>query len=189
MFPYFQFSILNSQLIMNWLDIVILILCGLGLIKGLHDGMVKQLVAVVALIIGIYLCSGVGKWLYGYLFQMDLFPQKGVLWISYLLGFALIVGVIMLAGNIVNRLINATPLSILNHLIGGVAGLVLMVLFISVILTLIEVFDTQSVIIPHDIKTGSHFYSLIKSILLDVFPGNLFDLKIDTLVTWMCRIT
>jgi len=162
---------------MNWLDITILILCIVGLVKGLYDGMIKQVVAVIALIIGIYLCSGVGKWLFGYLIQLEWFPQNVVLWMSYFIGFALIVGIILMAGGVVHRLVSATPLSIFNHFIGGIAGLVLMILFISVLLNLIELVDPQSTIITNEIKGGSQFYAIIKSIIADLFPGNLFDLQ------------
>jgi membrane protein required for colicin V production len=101
---------------MNWLDIVILCLLGVGLIKGLYDGVIKQVVSLVALIVGIYLCSGVAKWLCDYLIQLDWFPQGAVVVASYFLGFIIIVGIIVLAGRIVHRIIDATPLSIFNHL-------------------------------------------------------------------------
>jgi membrane protein required for colicin V production len=162
---------------MNWLDIVILCLLVIGLIKGLYDGVIKQVVSLVALIVGIYLCSGVAQWLCGYLIQLEWFPQGAVVVTGYFLGFLLIVGVIMLAGRIVNRIINATPLSIFNHLIGGLIGLVLMVVFISVLLNLVETVDHQSAILPQEIKVESRYYFMIKDIIPTLFPGNLFEWK------------
>jgi len=162
---------------MNWLDITILILCIVGLVKGFYDGMIKQVVAVIALIIGIYLCSGVAKWLFAYLIQLEWFPQNVVLWFSYLIGFVLIVGIILTAGGIVHRLVSATPLSIFNHFIGGLAGFILMILIISVLFNLIELVDPLSSIITKDIKEESRFYTTIKRIIEDLFPGNLFDLE------------
>ena len=166
---------------MNWLDIVIICLCIVGLIKGLYDGMIKQIVAIVALVIGIYLCSSVAKWLFGYLVQIDLFPQQAALLISYLLGFALIVGIISLAGHIVHRLIDATPLSIFNHLIGGLVGLVVMVLVISLFFNFLEAVDPNSAFISKEIKVESRFYLIIKDIISDIFPGKLFDTTIELL--------
>ena len=162
---------------MNWLDIVIVILCVAGIVKGLHDGMIKQLVAVGALIIGIYLCSGVAKWLFSYMIYLEWLPQHIGLWISYFLGFVLIVSIILLAGKVVHRLIDATPLSIFNHLIGGFVGLILMVLFISVLFNLIEMVDHQSSLLSPEIKTESRFYLIIKDIIPSLFPGNLFEIK------------
>ena len=160
---------------MNWLDIVIVCLVGIGLIKGLFDGMVKQVVSLVALIIGIYLSSGVAGWLCGYLEQLAWFPPKVIVPLSFFLGFVLIVGVILLAGNILQRLISATPLSIFDHLIGGILGLVLMVLFISLLFLIIENVDKQSVLITQEIKAESRFYAMIKSCIPTFFPGDLFD--------------
>ena len=161
---------------MNWLDIVIICLCVGGLIKGLIDGMIKQVVALFALICGIYLCSGVASWLYGYLTQIESFPPNAVIPSCFFLGFVLIVGVVLLAGNIIHRLISVTPLSIINHLTGGIIGLVLMILFISVVFNLLEVIDHGSVFISPAVKVESRFYYVIKSII-PVFPGDLFQLK------------
>ena len=164
---------------MNWLDITILCLCGIGLIKGLFDGMIKQIVALCALIIGLYLCSGVASWLCGFANELSWFPPNAVIPTSYFLGFVLIVGIILLAGSIIHRLISATPLSILNHLIGGFVGIILMVLFISVILNLMEIVDSQSTLLSQEIKNASRFYLVIKNIIPNIFPGNLFELNFD----------
>ena len=164
---------------MNWLDITILCLLGVGLIKGLVDGMIKQVVAVIALIIGIYLCSAIAVSLSDYLKQLAWFPKEAILVTSYLLGFVVIVGVILLAGNIVHRLIEATPLSFLNHIIGGFVGVVLTILMISVLFNLIEIVDHRSALLPHEIKIESRYYYVIKDIIASCFPGNLFGLKND----------
>ena len=175
--PYSLLLILNSQFRkMNWLDIIIIVLCVGGLIKGLIDGMIKQVVALFALICGIYLCSGVASWLYGYLMQIESFPANAIIPLCFILGFILIVGVVMLAGNIIHRLISVTPLSIINHLIGGIVGLLLMILFISVVINLLEIADVSANLIPPEIRDESRFYYIIKSII-PVFPGDLFQLK------------
>ena len=54
--------------------------------------------------------------------------------LSYVAGFLLIVGVILLAGEILTRVVGATPLSVLNHLVGGVLGLCFMMAFVSLLL-------------------------------------------------------
>ena len=167
---------------MNWLDIVVLCLLGAGLLKGLFDGMIKQLVAVAAFIIGLYLCAGAAQWLCGYLNQLEWFPGQAVFFTSYFLGFVLIVGIVLLAGFIVHKMISVTPLSIINHLGGGLVGLLLMVLFISFLLNLIEMFDATSTLLSQEIKSESRFYYIIKNIIPTIFPGNLFELKPEIVV-------
>jgi membrane protein required for colicin V production len=162
---------------MNWLDITILVILGIGLIKGLHDGMVRQIVACGAMIVGVYLCSAAGSWLRSYLEGLTWFPQGAVPVVSYFLGFVLVVAIVLLAGAIVNRIVEATPLSFLNHLCGALLGTLLTVLFISLIFNVIEMFDTGSVILSQEVKVESKYYQIIRDIIPSYFPGKLFPPK------------
>ena len=108
---------------MNWLDITLLCLAGIGFVKGLFDGVIKQVVSLIALVVAIFFCSKAAAWLKGYIVALNWFPPEGVTILSYVAGFLLIVGVIMLAGEIMSRVVGVTPLSVLNHLGGGVVGL------------------------------------------------------------------
>ncbi|MDH6311496.1 membrane protein required for colicin V production [Parabacteroides sp. PFB2-10] len=159
---------------MNWLDIVILCLAGVGIVKGLFDGIIKQVVSLIALVAGIFFCGKAAQWLRGYIIDLDWFPPEGVSIISYVLGFFLIVGIVLLAGEIVNRVVGVTPLSIINHLLGGVFGLLVMILFISLFFNLLEAIDSGSVLIRMQTKLDSRFYYTIKEILPTIFPSNLF---------------
>ena len=104
---------------MNWLDILLLCLAGLGLVKGLFDGGIRQVVSLIALVAAIFCCAQVADWLRGYILQLDWLPEYGVTVLSYLLGFMLIIGVLKLVGDAMSKLIGVTPLSSLNHLLGG----------------------------------------------------------------------
>ena len=56
------------------------------------------------------------------------FPEEGVTILSYIAGFILIMGVFILAGELVTKVVGATPLSVINHLFGGFFGLLVLVL-------------------------------------------------------------
>lgn len=86
-------------------------------------------------------------------------------------------GVVMLAGEVVHRVVGATPLSILNHLAGGLFGLGLMIVFVSLLLNILEVIDRGSVLIPRESKVESRFYYSVKEIVPTIYPGNLFSWK------------
>ena len=49
---------------MNWLDILLLLLAGIGFVKGLFDGVIKQVVLLIALWVGIFCCAKVAVWLH-----------------------------------------------------------------------------------------------------------------------------
>lgn len=159
---------------MNWLDITLLCLAGIGFVKGLFDGVIKQVVSLIALLVGIFFCTKAALWLRGYILALGWFPEQGVTVLSYVAGFLLIVGVILLAGEILTRVVGATPLSVLNHLVGGVLGLCFMMAFVSLLLNSMEMIDKGSVLIPRQAKVESHFYNSVKEIIPTIYFQNLF---------------
>ena len=159
---------------MNWLDITLLCLAGIGFVKGLFDGVIKQVVSLIALLVGIFFCTKAALWLRGYILALGWFPEQGVTVLSYVAGFLLIVGVILLAGEILTRVVGTTPLSVLNHLAGGVLGLCFMMAFISLLLNGMEMIDKGSVLIPRGAKVESRFYNSVKEIIPTIYFQNLF---------------
>ena len=159
---------------MNWLDIVLVCLAGIGFVKGLFDGVIKQVVSLIALLVGIFFCTKAALWLRGYILALGWFPEQGVTVLSYVAGFLLIVGVILLAGEILTRVVGATPLSVLKHLAGGVLGLCFMMAFISLLLNGMEMIDKGSVLIPRGAKVESRFYNSVKEIIPTIYFQNLF---------------
>ena len=152
-----------------------LCLAGIGLVKGLFDGIIKQVVSLIALLVAIFFCAKAAAWLRGYLIALDWFPSEGVTILSYVLGFMLIAGVVLLAGDLLHRLVGATPLGILNHLAGGIFGVGFMLLFLSLVFNVMDVVDRGSVLIPNRAKTESRFYRPIKEIVPTIYPHDLFS--------------
>ena len=74
---------------MNWLDITLLCLAGIGFVKGLFDGVIKQVVSLIALLVGIFFCTKAALWLRGYILALGWFPEQGVTVLSYVAGFLL----------------------------------------------------------------------------------------------------
>ena len=159
---------------MNWLDITLLCLAGIGFVKGLFDGVIKQVVSLIALLVGIFFCTKAALWLRGYILALGWFPEQGVTVLSYVAGFLLIVGVILLAGEILTRVVGVTPLSVLNHLAGGVLRLCFMMAFVSLLLNGIEMIDRGSVLISRQAKVESRFYNSVKEIIPTIYFQNLF---------------
>jgi membrane protein required for colicin V production len=162
---------------MNWLDIVLLCLAAIGLVKGLFDGVVRQVASLIALVIAIFLCGKVAALLKGYILSLGWFPEQGVTILSYIVGFLLIMGIVLLAGFVMHKIIDVTPLSVLNHLAGGLFGLLLMVVFISLLLNLIEIIDRGSALISLETKVESRFYDPVKRIIPTIYPSGLFSIE------------
>ena len=49
---------------MNWLDITLLCLAGIGFVKGLFDGIIKQVVSLIALVIFLRESGGLAERIY-----------------------------------------------------------------------------------------------------------------------------
>jgi membrane protein required for colicin V production len=162
---------------MNWLDMTLICLAIVGFIKGCMDGFVRQIIAFVALIAALYLCSNVAESLRGYLLQTAWFPEYGVTMASYVLAFLLIGGVILLVGGMLHKMINLTPLSVPNHLAGGIFGLVVTVLFLSLTLNILDSVDRRSMIISHETKVESLLYLQVREIGPALYPVELFIWK------------
>lgn len=159
---------------MNWLDIVILCLAGIGFVKGLFDGFIKQVVSLIALLFAIFFCGEVADWLKDYIMALGWFPEEGVSIICYILGFFLILGTLALAGEILSHVVGATPLGILNHLGGGLVGLIFIIAFMSLILNGLEIIDKGSVLISREVKVESRFYNPLVDLVPTFYYGNLF---------------
>ncbi len=161
---------------MNWLDITLLCLAGIGFGKGLFDGFIKQVVSLIALVAAIFLCGEAAGWLRGYIVSLGWFPEQGVSVLSYVVGFILIMGVLTLAGVIVTKVIDATPLSVVNHLLGGALGLLLVMLFTSLSLNVLDFIDRSGVLISRETKVESRFFEPVRQIVPTLYPHNLFTL-------------
>lgn len=159
------------------MDIVLLVLAVVGFAKGLFDGVIKQVVSLIALVVAIFFCGKVAAWLKGYIMALGWFPEEGATILSYVAGFLLIVGVFILAGEIVTRIIGATPLSVINHLCGGLFGLLVILVFTSLLLNMLEFVDKGSVLLPRQAKVESRFYYSVRQIVPTIFPSNMFSIR------------
>ena len=85
-------------------------------------------------------------------------------------------GVFILAGELVTKVVGATPLSVINHLFGGFFGLLVVLIFTSLLLNALEFVDRGSVLIHRQSKIESRFYYSVKQIEPKIFQHNLFSL-------------
>ena len=83
---------------MTWLDIVVLGLVGGGLVKGWHDGFVRQVAVLGAVVAVIYCCSRVAHWLRALVLSAGWVSEGSVTFVSYIGAFVLIFATVRLAG-------------------------------------------------------------------------------------------
>lgn len=157
----------------NWLDIVIICLVGTGFLKGWIDGFIRQMVALLALLAAIYLCAKVAVFIREYILQ-TWFPENTVAVVSYVIAFVCILTVVTLVGGWVHKVMDATPLSLVNHLAGAVFGAVVALFIVSLTLNLLEGVDRRSVILTQQTKIESRLYDCVKEAVPAIYPADLF---------------
>lgn len=162
---------------MNWLDIVIICLVGAGFLKGWADGFIRQIVALLALLAAIYLCAKVAVFIREYILQTGWFPENSVTVVSYVLAFVCILMVVTLVGGWVHKVMDATPLSFVNHLAGALFGGVVALFIVSLTLNLLEGVDRRSVILTQQTKVESRLYDYVKEAVPAIYPADLFVRK------------
>lgn len=155
---------------MNWLDITLICLIGIALVKGLFDGVVKQVISLIAVVIALLFTGKAAAWLHPYLEKLDWFHGATLTVAGYALGFFGILAVCMVAAVLLHKLIDVTPLGILNHLFGGVFGAVVMVLLLSLLLNLWDLADPKAAILSRQTRKESQFYTGIKAVVPALFP-------------------
>lgn len=107
---------------MSWLDLSLAAILIVATLKGLLDGFVKQVISIVVIILAAYL-----SWRYGgdigvMMFEgiLDPIVIKGI-GVLFLFTFLLLIGIV--SGKVFSHLLDATPLGLLNRLLGGLIGL------------------------------------------------------------------
>ena len=158
---------------MNWLDLAILIVVAVGLLKGLFDGIVKQVISLLSVILAIFFAGKTAKPLRDFLISHDsithvISPQI-VTAICYIVTFIIIIFVFKWLAKLLNRAM-AGPMSCINHIIGGLIGSILSLLFLSLFINVITVIDSDSKIIKEQTKEKSVFFYKVEAIVPIISP-------------------
>ena len=158
---------------MNWLDLGIIVCVGIGLIKGLSAGFIKQAASFIALIIAVIFAGQISipvrTFLMQHISSEGVSPQI-ITALCYIIAFVLIILVICLLGKIIDFAIKLTPAKPLNILLGGLFGVFIWTLSLSILFNLLAVFDSGSIILPQQLQETSALYHSIKGILPMIYP-------------------
>jgi len=160
---------------LNWLDFVILICAIIGIVHGFYTGIVKQIISLVSLVAAVYLSGALANWLRNWIQphiqnENNWFSPNVQNAIFYVLAFILIVSLFALAAKLVDKIINHTPVGIINRLFGALFGTFMWVICLSILLNFLSVFDNQSQIITKSAKENSAYYERVKMIFPTIFP-------------------
>ncbi len=130
---------------MGLVDILILVILGIFLLKGVLRGLLREICSLLGLVIGgllaFYLHIPLSQWFV----EMFNWPSQLCVTISFLLVFLLTVLVFGALGYLLNRFATLTLMTGLNRVLGAIFGLAQGIVMLSLIL-----FALSSVDLPGD---------------------------------------
>ena len=146
---------------MNYIDIIIVFFVGLGFILGYKDGLVRKLIGlagfVISLLLALELSSFVGKLLTPIINNEYYLAQLIATMLIFIAGI-LITSVIKRVVHPIDKLNN-----FLNQLLGGFAGMLQIIFFLSIAFILLNIF--------HFPKEETKNSSLLYTKTTNVVPG------------------
>lgn len=164
---------------MNWLDAVIIIILGIGLVKGFIDGLIIEISKILALVLGIFLSIHFSGWTAARLSDYFDLQTAWLGTLAFALTFIVIVIAVNLLGRLLDSVLKAAALGFFLRITGAVFGILKMALILSVIFIFINTVNQRIRILPEKVTSNSNLYHPIADIVPSIFPivegGNLID--------------
>ena len=159
---------------MTWLDIVVLGLVGGGLVKGWHDGFVRQVAVLGAVVAVIYCCSRVAHWLRALVLSAGWVSEGSVTFVSYIGAFVLIFATVRLAGRWMDHWVDESALNIPNRLAGALCAASVALFVSSFTLNFVEGIDRHGFLLTEETKSRSRTYPFIRETVPTLFSSKFF---------------
>ena len=158
---------------MSFLDIVLGLLLGYGLYKGLKNGFLVEIASLIALIAGIFGAIHFSYIAGNYLHQHMQWDERYINIAAFIITFITIVFVVHLAGKFLTKIANFAMLGLLNRIAGALFGVVKVAVILGAILIFFERVNASVGLIKNEAFENSVLYEPIKEIGAFVFNAVL----------------
>jgi len=149
----------------NLLDIILLIpLLWFGY-NGYKKGLIIEIASLAAFILGLYFAFYFSDFTAEYLKQFFNIDPKYMAAISFIVTFIGVVIIVLTLAKLLEKFIDILMLGFLNKLGGAVFGVLKGALFLSIIIFIINYFDTGRTIIKPQAVKKSIFYEPVQSLV------------------------
>jgi len=156
---------------MNFIDIIIIILVLLAAFKGFGNGLIKELVSLLSLIIGVYIASNFSVYFEKYLIKHFSKIEEFITILSFVLVFLIVFFSLKLAGILISKLAKSLQIGLINKFLGILFGSSKAILIIALILFELNHLEQRfSTIIPKNQKEESKLYPLFVQIIPTIIP-------------------
>lgn len=156
---------------MSFLDIILAVILGFGLFKGIKNGLFVELASLVSLILGIYVAIK-----FSFLAKIMLsgfvhWNPKTIQITAFVITFLCIVIGISLLAKFLTGIANFAQLGVVNNLGGGLFRLIKTILILSVFLNLFEKINFNNVFAKKETLDKSIFYRPIQQAAGFIYPS------------------
>ncbi len=155
---------------MNWLDILFAIPLLYGLIQGLRRGIVKEVLMLLAVVLGVYVAKFFST-------PMSLFVQevlgaseKVAAPLSYILVVVVFAGGLYVLAWMLTNILKAIKLGMVNRVAGGLFGLLKWALIISVVLHFFMIVDKYVPVREKPAVQESVLYEPLEGVMDKLLP-------------------
>lgn len=122
---------------MNLIDIVALVLIGLGAWRGVKNGMIKEVAGLLGLVIGVWAGMRLAFVFANYYRDNFDIPDNYIPLIAFLTAFLLGIGVVYLLGRLLHKVVHSVALGLPNRAAGAVFGAAKWAFLVGTLLSLI----------------------------------------------------
>ena len=154
---------------MSFLDIVLGLLLGYGLYKGLKNGIFVEIASLIALIAGIFGAIHFSYIAGNYLHQNMQWDERYINIAAFIITFIIIVLVVHLAGKFLTKIADFAMLGLLNKIAGAIFGVVKVAVILGAILIFFERVNSSVGLVKGEAFEDSVLYEPVKEIGAFVF--------------------
>lgn len=152
------------------LDIILLICFIPAIVMGISKGFVKQLIEILAIIIGAWAAFRFSSMASVWMSQYLTFDKKVLHIICFVIIFIIIALVLNLLGNLLTKAIKIIALGWLNRLLGLFFGVVKVAFILGLVIMIFEGINTNFHLVKEGILNDAVVYQAMKHFAENVFP-------------------
>lgn len=160
---------------MNTVDLVFAILLLWAAYRGFTKGFIVQLATLAALLLGILGAVLFSDFTSSLIIKKFDISGQYLPILSFAVTFIVIVIAVHLLAKVINKLIDAIALGIVNRLLGVIFSLLKTAFIVSIVLVLINKLDNKYNFIPDETKNESFLYKPLSNFAPMIFPYLNFD--------------
>ncbi|HLW41892.1 MAG TPA: CvpA family protein [Flavobacterium sp.] len=151
-------------------DLLIAVLLGYGLYKGLRNGLIISVVSLVALIAGIYFSLRFSFFARELLLEHTRWNPNVTTVAAFFITFVTVLIFLHLLGKLMTKIVETLALGFVNKLAGALFEGLKMVLIVSVFLNLFQKINHNNLIVSEEQLNESVFYQPLQEVSKKVFP-------------------